>query len=137
MTYLEAYQSCINLFLDNWVETQIEQEGIQLSVNELDEFCRVQVFNDDSSNYSHGSPPRRLLTGHCVVELYIRRGEGPGRLLSLTDICSAIFSNVKLVNGLKFYSSEVVDHQQMISGETVTDPNWISKSVITKFKAPL
>ena len=137
MTYLQVYQSCTNLFLDNWTYTEIELEGLKLKVNDLNEFARLQVFNDDSSNYSHAAIPNRLLTGHAIVELYVRRGEGPGRLLELTDTCSAIFSNVKLNNGLKFYASEVIDREALITGETVIDPNWIAKSVIAKFKAPL
>jgi len=137
MTYLEVYKTCVNLFLDNWVETEIEQEGIKLQVKDLNEFVRIQVFNDDSSNFSHGQIPNKLLTGHVAVEVYARRGEGVGRLLELTDICASIFDNVKMPSGLKFQAAQVVDHAQMITGETVTDPNWISKSVITRFKAPL
>lgn len=137
MTYLEAYKICVNQFLDNWNHTAIEQEGVKIQSNDLDEFVRIQVFNDDSSNYSHGSPPARLLIGHVMVEIYTRRGRGVGRLLELTDACSAIFSNQKLANGLKLDSAEIIDRQEMISGETVTDPNWISKAVLTKFRAPL
>lgn len=137
MTYLEIYQACVNQLLDNWSHTEIELEGIKIEVNDLDEFVRLQVFNDISENFSHGAPPRRLLTGHAIVEVYTRRGNGAGRLIELVDLCSAIYSNLKLPSGIKFYGSEVIDRQQMISGETVVDPNWISKSVITKFKAPL
>jgi hypothetical protein len=137
MTYLEVYQSFVNRFLDNWVDTEIELEGSKIDVDQLDEFVRLQIFNDDSSNFSHGPIPRRLLTGNAIIEVYSRRGKGVGRLLTLVDNCSAIFSNVKLNNGIKFYATEVIDRQQMISGETVVDPNWISKSVIAKFKAPL
>ena len=137
MTYSDVYKSCIDLFLDNWTSTEIEQEGIKLKMSDLDKFSRIRVYNDDASNYSHGETPRRLLTGHVIVELYVRRGNGPGDLLALTDECDAIFSNVKLPNGIKFQACEIIDHAQMISGETVTDPNWISKSVIAKFKAPL
>ncbi len=136
MTYFEVYTSCVNLFLDNWSETLIELEGAKQDVDELDEFVRLQIFNDDSANYSHGNPPRRLLTGHVIVEIYTRRGKGPGRLIKLTDICSSIFSNSR-IGDIKFYACEVVDRQQMITGETVVDPNWISKSVISKFTAPL
>lgn len=137
MTYLEIYTSCTNLFLDNWIETEIDHEGALLKVNDLDEFVRFQVFNDNSENFSHASTPNKLLTGHIAIEIYVRRGNGPGRLISLVDQCVAIFSNVKLSNGLKFQSPQIIDRASDISGETVTDPNWISKNVLTRFKAPL
>lgn len=137
MTYLEIYKSCVNLFLDNWSHTEIELEGVKIDVDSLSEFARLQIFNDMSQNFSHGDTPRRLLTGNAIVELYVRRGDGVGRLVDLVDKCELIFSNTKLAGGIKFYGSQVIDRQQMISGETVVDPNWISKSVITKFTAPL
>ena len=137
MTYLDVNKACVNLFLDNWTETQIELEGVTLKVNDLDEFTRLQVFNDDSSNFSHGAEPRRLLTGSLSIEIYIRRGQGIGRQLKLVDDCVGIFNNVKLANGLKFDSCEVLDHGQMIAGETVVDPNWLAKTVMTRFRAPI
>lgn len=137
MTYLEIYKACVDQFLDNWTETQIELEGTQIKVNDLNEFSRVQVFSDDSSNFSHGDEPRKLLIGSVVIEVYIRRGQGVGRLLELTDIAVAIFSNLKLANGIKFECPEVIDRAQMIAGETVTDPNWLSKSIVATYRAPL
>lgn len=137
MTYLDTYKACVNLLLDNWTETAVELEGTKLDVDELDEFIRVQVFSDDSSNYSHGTVPSQLLIGHVSVEIYTRRGNGVGRLIQLTDLCTNIFSNTKLDNGIKFYASQVIDRQQMISGETVVDPNWISKAVLSRFMGPI
>jgi hypothetical protein len=136
MSYLSVYKSCINQFLDNWSHTPIELEGKKTDVDELDEFVRIQIFNDDSSNYSHGETPNKLLIGHAIVEIYTRRGEGVGRLIELTDLCVAIFSNTR-IGAIKFDASQVLDRQQMITGETVVDPNWISKSVITRFRSPI
>lgn len=136
MTYLEIYKAIVNRFLDNWPHTEIELEGLKKDVDSLKEFVRLQIFNDDSSNFSHAETPNQLLIGHAIVEVYIRRGDGVGRLVELTDLCRAIFNNVK-IGDIKFDATQIIDRQQLITGETVVDPNWVSKSVITRFRSPI
>jgi hypothetical protein len=88
-----------------WIEENIAlyPDNYQGQISNDNEFCRLSVLPSDSENYAHGG--NKLIQGLVIIKLFVKAGEGQGRLMAIADILDNYLENKKLTNSTELGTS--------------------------------
>jgi hypothetical protein len=67
------------------------------------EYAMVSILPSSSSNYEYGV--KKATTGIVAVKLFVKSGEGQGRLMAIADFLDIVLDNKTLPNGTKLGTS--------------------------------
>jgi hypothetical protein len=67
------------------------------------EYAMVSILPSSSGNYEYGV--KKATTGLVAVKLFVKSGEGQGRLMAIADFLDIVLDNKTLPNGTKLGTS--------------------------------
>jgi hypothetical protein len=89
----------------SWTANNIDiyPDNYQGTINDQNEFCRLNVLPSNSENNAHGGS--KQLEGLVAVKIFVKAGEGQSRLMAISDILDINLQNKRLTNGTELGTS--------------------------------
>ena len=89
----------------SWTVNNIDiyPDNYQGTINDQNEFCRLNVLPSNSENNAHGGS--KQLEGLVAVKIFVKAGEGQSRLMAISDILDISLQNKRLTNGTELGTS--------------------------------
>lgn len=81
----------------------IYPDNYQGEISNDNEFCRLSVLPNNSQHYAHGG--NKLVQGLIIISIFVKAGEGQGRLMEISDTFDNYLQDKKLANGTELGTS--------------------------------
>jgi len=81
----------------------IYPDNYQGQISNDNEYCRLTVLPSTSENYVYGG--NKKIQGLIIIKMFVKAGEGQGRLMAMSDIFDTHLENKKLTNGTELGTS--------------------------------
>lgn len=78
-------------------------DNYQGTISNQNEFCRLNVLPSKSEHSAHGGS--KYMEGLVIVKIFVKAGEGQGRVMAIGDILDISLQNKRLANGTEFGTS--------------------------------
>jgi Bacteriophage related domain of unknown function len=96
VSFLSEQSAIETLFALSWTATPIAEDNTDFNPSALTEWVRIVVLNADGQVASLGDDPLIRYRGIVVVQIFVKSGTGWGRSMTLADLVTPIFKNVRL-----------------------------------------
>jgi len=81
----------------------IYPDNYQGEISNDNEFCRLSILPSSSEPYKYGG--NKLIQGLIIIKIFVKAGEGQGRLMQIADIFDNHLEQKTLTNGTELGTS--------------------------------